>query len=145
MIYRAFALLFLLLASPLLAGSEENWQLLGSVEIKEIITGDQWRVEKTFPPALKGAAKDFEIEGFFVPVLAEGEIRQFLLVEDPADCPFCGNGGYGPVLEVHTRRPVPDMPEFTVMTVKGQLEFVEDPETMQLFKLTEARILRSGK
>lgn len=145
MIYRALALFALLLASPLHAGSEENWRLLGSVEMKEIINGDQWRVEKTFPQALKDASKDFEIEGFFVPVLAEGEIRQFLLVEDPADCPFCGNGGYGPVLEVHTRRPVPDLPEFTVMTIRGQLEFVEDPETMQLFKLTGARILRSGE
>ncbi|MCJ7872421.1 hypothetical protein [Phaeobacter sp. J2-8] len=114
------------------------WQLLNTAEFKEIITGDSWRVEKTIPDPLRAAAKDFEITGFFVPVIAQGEIREFLLVEDPADCPFCGNGGYGPVLEVMAKRALPDLTEFAEITLRGQLEFNESPETLQLFRLSDA-------
>lgn len=126
-------------AAPFSAQSNGTaWQLLNTAEFTEIIEGDNWRVEKTIPDALKAAAQDFEITGFFVPVLAQGEITEFLLVEDPADCPFCGSGGYGPVLEVTSKRPMPDLAEFAQITLRGTLEFNESPETLQLFRLKDA-------
>lgn len=134
----------ILLSTPALwaEGREDAWQLLNTAEFKEIIEGDNWRVEKTIPDPLKAAAKDFEITGFFVPVLAQGEITEFLLVEDPADCPFCGSGGYGPVLEVTSKRPMPDLAEFEQITLRGQLEFNDSPETLQLFRLKDAILIR---
>lgn len=123
------------------ADPEAPWRLLNTAEFEEIINGDDWRVKKTIPPELRAAARDFQITGFFVPVLAQGEVTEFLLVEDPADCPFCGNGGYGPVLEVHAKRPMPDMGEFTEITLRGQLEFNMSPETLQLFRLKDAILL----
>jgi len=132
----ALALCLLPLAAP--ASEPDAWGLLGSAEFEEVIDGDNWSVNKTIPPALRAAAPDFEITGFFVPVLAQGEITEFLLVEDPADCPFCGSSGYGPVLEVHAKRPMPDMAEFAKITLRGQLEFNESSETLQLYRLKDA-------
>lgn len=141
--FASLILFCLLLAAPIARAQDaEAWQLLNTAEFKEIIEGDNWRVEKTIPAPLKAAAKDFEITGFFVPVLAQGEITEFLLVEDPADCPFCGSGGYGPVLEVTSKRPMPDLAEFAKITLRGQLEFNESPETLQLFRLKDAILIR---
>lgn len=133
----------LVLGAPLWAEDDDAaWRLLNTAEFHEIIDGDNWRVEKTIPAPLRAAAEDFEITGFFVPVIAQGEITEFLLVEDPADCPFCGSGGYGPVLEVTSKRPMPDLAEFAEITLRGQLEFNESPETLQLFRLKDAILIR---
>ena len=117
---------------------EAAWALLTSVEIVEEGDDANWRAVKTFPDPLRAAAEDFTITGYVVPVLAEPYIQTFMLVSDPADCPFCGSNGYGPVLEVHLKRPIGDLVEFTEMTVRGQRELIEDPETYQAFRLIEA-------
>lgn len=140
---RRFAFLMIALL-PLTAWAQDKeaaWRLLNSAEFEEIIDGQSWRVKKTIPDALRASAGDFQITGFFVPVLAQGEITEFLLVEDPADCPFCGNGGYGPVLEVHAKRPLPDMAEFAEITLRGQLEFNMSEETLQLYRLKDAILI----
>ena len=123
-------------ATPSLAA--DPWDMLARVDIEETIDGDIWRAEKTFPPELVAAAEGFEIEGFLVPILPEAYITTFLLVEDPADCPFCGSGGYGPTLEVHLKSPLSDIPEFTRVTVRGDLVLIEDPETTQSARLENA-------
>ena len=125
--------------------SDAPWRLLAEVEIEEVIDGLDWRAEKTFPDALRAAAgQAFEIAGFFVPVTAEAYTRTFLLVQDPADCPFCGSGGYGPVVEVHMRHPLPDMPEFSPLSLRGDLILIDDPETFQLYRLEDAVRIDGG-
>ena len=120
------------------------WRLLGTVQIEEHVDGDLWRVDKTFPEPLRAAAEGFTITGYYIPIVAEPYVSQFVLVEDPANCPFCGVGGYGPVLEVHLDRPMPDLPEFTPVTLRGDLQFVEDDDTLQLYRLRDARVLSTG-
>lgn len=118
--------------------TEGAWRLLASVEIEEFEDGDIWEARKTFPDALVAAKSDFEITGYVVPITAEPYIQTFILVEDPDSCPFCGSSGYGPVLEVHLKRPMDALTEFTVLTVTGQLELIEDTQTYQSYRLVEA-------
>ena len=130
--------------SPLSIAESPGWDLLTSVEIEEIGQDDTWSVRKTFPPELVAAAPDFRIEGYLVPIFAEPEISNFILVQDPQDCPFCGSSGYGPVLEVVMKRALPDMPQFTILALKGTLELVEDPATTQAYRLVDAQLIGDG-
>ena len=119
----------------------DTWGLLASVEFTEHITETTWRVEKIFPQDLRGATEGFEITGFVVPIEAQGMIKSFLLVDDPLSCPFCGTGeSYGPVLEVHLKRAVPSIAEFARVTVRGDLELIEDETTFQFFRLNQALV-----
>ena len=125
------------------AGAETDpdapWRLLGAIEITEEIDGDLWRMVKTYPEELLATREAFEITGYLVPIAAEAYLSTFVLVQDPADCPFCGaNAGYGPVLEVHLRRPLPHLREFDRVRTRGTLELIDDPETMQSVVLTDA-------
>ena len=122
------------LASPAPA---DGWDLLAAIEVEEVIEGDRWEARKTYPDALLAGAEGFEITGHVVPVLPEAELRTFLLVPDPDDCPFCGSAGYGPSLEVAMRRPL-DAGEGERVTLRGDLEVVADPETWQAVRLTDA-------
>lgn len=119
----------------------QNWQLLSSVKITETEQNNRWRAEKEFPPALIAASKDFEIEGFYVPIEAQAYVQSFLMVPDPADCPFCGSSGYGPSLEVTLRKKMPDIAEFSRITVRGQLKLIDDPDTYQSYRLVDALLL----
>ncbi|KNG92508.1 hypothetical protein ATO11_17790 [Pseudaestuariivita atlantica] len=123
-----------------------QWDLIEAVEISERLENDAYVVTKTYPGELVSMAQSgrFEIEGYFVPVLAQGSVRQFLMVRDPAECPFCGSSGYGLALEVITKRPIPDLTEFERILVQGRLDLVEDPETWQAVILRDARLVRRG-
>lgn len=82
------------------------------------------------------------VTGFIVPVQVQAYFDSFLLVDDPQNCPFCGNGeGYGPVLEVQLKRAIPETAEFALITVEGTLEFVGDEYSSQLFRLKDARVV----
>jgi hypothetical protein len=124
-----------------LPASANPWALITAIEYKETETASSWAVEKTVPEDLRVMADSFEITGFYVPVEAQAYVSQFLLVPDPADCPFCGENGYGPTLEVQMIRPVPDMPEGAEVSVKGQLRFDESTETYRAVYLTEAVLI----
>jgi len=119
-------------------GQDAGWELLSSVRISEEGSGLNWRAVKVFPEAVRAATDGFEITGYAIPIVPEAYVETFLLVADPADCPFCGNSGYGPVLEVHLKRPLGDLVEFDEITVTGQLELIDDPETFQAFRLLDA-------
>ena len=136
----AVAALFLTSGTETRAAVDVNpWSLLAAVEIEEIIEGDSYQAIKTYPPGLLERQGDFEVTGYVVPVTAEAFMSTFMLVEDPANCPFCGSsGGYGPVLEVQLKRPMPELDEFTEVTVSGTIELIEDPETYQSYRLVEA-------
>lgn len=131
----------LALSVPIEGRSEDMddiWALLAAVKVREIIDGNEWRAEKTFPAELIARMEDFRITGYIVPVDAQPYLRNFLLVQDPADCPFCGSGGYGPVLEVNLKRPLSELPEFSRVTVRGPLTLIDDPETLQMFRMQGA-------
>lgn len=144
-VFGALSIAAALLCSHAAGAEEENgWTLLRLAQIDEEGEGDAWRAVKIFPEPLRAAAQDFEITGFIVPILAEPELTHFLLVEQPEDCPFCGSAGYAPTLEVTMARALPDLPEFTQITLRGTLEFIEDPQTFQLYRLVDARPLDGG-
>lgn len=117
----------------------DGWSLLAAVEIEEVIEGESYQAIKTYPPALLNATDGFEITGYVVPVTAEPYMTTFMLVEDPANCPFCGSSaGYGPVLEVQLKRPIAELAEFAEVRVSGRIELIEDPETYQSYRLVDA-------
>ena len=132
-------------ASGALAQRLDGWSALEQVKVVQIETETRFEVEKHFPDSLRAAAAEFTISGYVVPVLPEPVMTMFLLVERPEDCPFCGSG-YGPSLtvEVHLARPMAELPEFSHLRLRGRLEFVEDPETMQLYRLMDAVVLVEG-
>ncbi len=123
-----------LMAAPIGAQEWDGWALLAGATLAE----EGSAVAKTFPPALIAAAEQFEISGYVVPLVAEPYLKTFLLVPDPADCPFCGGGGYGPSLEVEMKRALPDVPEGTYVVLNGRLELDRSPETYDLFRLIDA-------
>ncbi|KUF11782.1 hypothetical protein [Pseudoponticoccus marisrubri] len=134
--------LSLTLALGLLAGPalSNPWDLIQQIGYKETEANGRWRVEKTIPPELRAMAPDFRITGYYVPVQAQARVTQFLLVPDPADCPFCGESGYGPTLEVTARRAMPDMPEGTRITLKGRLA-IDDSDTTYRAVMLENAVL----
>ena len=118
-----------------------SWELISKIEITEIEKTDRWEVTKTYPAELRDMADSFRIRGYYVPVKALAFVQSFLLVADPADCPFCGNGGYGLSLEVHVRKAMPDLPEGTDITVEGRLELLDSDDTYQAVILRDAQLL----
>lgn len=97
--------------------------------------------KKTYPDALNDGM-EMQVTGFIVPIQVQAYFTTFLLVNDPQNCPFCGSGaGYGPVLEVELKRPMPETAEFQAITVTGKLQFVGDEYTSQLFRLVDARLV----
>ncbi len=131
------------LALPVAAASQSNWDLLGAIKITETETNGVWRANKEFPAALKNATNGFQVEGYYIPIQAQPYVQSFLLVQDPADCPFCGGGGYGPALEVTLKKPMYDMAEFSLITVRGELELISDPETFMAYRLVDGRVINN--
>lgn len=131
----------LAVTAALAASPFDNWRLLDSVEITEVVQNDIWIAQKTFPDDLVAARDGFTIEGFYLPIEAQAQITSFLLIRDPAECPFCGGGGYGPSLEVTLARPMNDRELYTRITIQGQLELIDDPETYMAYRLVDAEVL----
>ncbi|MGP6085965.1 hypothetical protein [Antarctobacter jejuensis] len=117
------------------------WDLISAIEYEETETETTWSVTKKLPDALRDMAGDFRITGYYVPIEAQAYVSSFLLVPDPADCPFCGQNGYGPSLEVSMKRPMPDVPEATKITVRGTLEFDTSTETYRAVYLTDGVLI----
>ncbi|QQA42512.1 hypothetical protein [Pelagovum pacificum] len=122
------------------AALADSWDLINEIRYLEEQNDGEWTVIKEVPAALVDAAGgQLTISGFYVPIEAEAYTTNFLLVPDPADCPFCGSGGYGVTLEVFLDEPMPDVPEATEVSVTGTLELVDDPQTYQAVRLVGAR------
>lgn len=132
----AAALGLITFAAPVQANP---WALMAQIQYIENEKDGEWSVQKLIPEALKEAGEGFEITGFYVPVEAQSKVRTFLLVPDPADCPFCGTNGYGPTLEVFMRHPINDEAEGTRMTLRGTLQLDESPETYRAVLLVNAK------
>ena len=126
------------------AQERDGWSLLAAVEIEEVIEGESYQAIKTYPAALLKVTDGFEITGYVVPLAAEPYMPPFMLVEDPANCPFCGSSaGYGPILEVRLKRPIAEMTEFSEVRVRGRIELIVDPKTYQSYRLVVAFSLNS--
>ncbi len=120
--------------------SAGGWSSLATAAWEETETEQGWLVRKYFPDTLRNEAADFTITGFLVPVVPEPELSNFLLVETRLDCPYCGESASPTsVLEVELAAPIAHRDEFSRITVRGKLEFIENTMTTQLFRLTEAR------
>lgn len=97
--------------------------------------------KKNYPETLSDGMP-LTVKGYIVPIEAQAYFTTFLLVDDPQNCPFCGNGqGYGPVLEVVLKRRIAETAEFAQITVQGTLEFVGDEYSSQLYRLNDARVV----
>lgn len=119
--------------------ADPGWALLERVEIREVERDGQWAVEKDFDHVLAARnGTELTLTGYAIPLSPGEVITHLILVSDPADCPFCG-GGYGPALEVTLDLGLPYMPEFSRLTVTGRLVLVPDEDTMQAYRLENAR------
>ncbi|MEM7489845.1 MAG: hypothetical protein AAF390_12065 [Pseudomonadota bacterium] len=133
-----------LVTLPLAAGAEtvgDGWHLLGQIEVIEHETETSWSVTKRFPAQLEGGADTFEISGYLIPVGWEEETRDFMLVSDLGQCPFCGSGDHGTSIEVRLADPLPVTEESRHATLRGALHTVTDPQTMQAVIMTDAVLL----
>lgn len=141
----ALALLAAPLALPGAAHAETAadpaWHLLGQIETQEVVQGDDWHVVKRFPAEIAGGADVFEISGYLIPVGWEAETRDFMLVSDLGQCPFCGSGEHGTAIEVRLADPLPVMDEERHARLRGALRLVTDPLTMQAVVMEDAVLL----
>lgn len=130
------------LAAPALAETD-GWHILGQIEVTEVETAENWSVVKRFPAQIEGGDPDFEITGYLVPVGWEAETRDFMLVSDLGQCPFCGSGDHGTSIEVRLADPLPVTDEGRRATLRGALHPVRDAGTMQAVVMTDAVIVDS--
>ena len=81
-----------------------------------------------------------KLAGFMVPIEAELPMRQFLLIEYPADCAFCAAAGTDPsrVVEAQASSGVDWLDE--QVTVSGRLEVVRNDLDRLVYRLHEARL-----
>ena len=130
-----------LVTLPLLgsnAMAENGWHILDQIEVTEVETADSWSVLKRFPAEIEGGVESFEISGYLIPVGWEAETRDFMLVSDLGQCPFCGSGGHGTSIEVRLADPLPVTDEAKHATLRGMLQLVRDETTMQAVVMTDA-------
>ncbi|MEM6695075.1 MAG: hypothetical protein AAF626_10475 [Pseudomonadota bacterium] len=114
---------------------------MSQIQFDEREENGRWVVEKTFPTELKDQRDAVSVTGYYVPVLAEAYVTQFILVPQPYACPFCGSDSYGLALEVHVAEPMPDLEEGTRIEVRGMIELVESGDTYQSIILTDAALV----
>lgn len=122
------------------ADRDAAWNLLNLATVTDVVEGDVWKAVKEFPDELRDATSGFTVQGYLVPIVAEAELSRFILIQDSLGCPFCGSS-YGPILDVELAKAIPALPEFTEITVVGELDLIDDPDTYQMFVLREARAL----
>lgn len=118
-----------------------SWDTLGKASVLFGEELGQETVTTLIPPeveALDGTS--VKLMGFMFPMDAEPEPRRFLLVEYPADCPFCLAGAVEPsrMVEVEARRPIPWHDE--AVTLAGRLEVVREDADGLVYRLREARL-----
>jgi hypothetical protein len=129
------------LAGAPVADAADGWDLLGKIEFEERETATSWSVIKRFPAELEGGVETFEISGYLTPVGWEEATRDFMLVSDAGQCPFCGSGEHGTAIEVRMTDPLPVSDESRRVTLRGALHPVRDETTLQAVVMTGAEIV----
>ncbi|PRY95044.1 hypothetical protein BCF33_0656 [Hasllibacter halocynthiae] len=117
-------------------GAADAWHVLDRITFDEVATEDSYAVHKTFPAEIADGAPAFEVSGYAVPMDLEG--REFMLVSDLAECPFCGAGDHGVTVNVSMAEPMPGIDASQRVVLRGALIPVHDPETWQSVILTDA-------
>ncbi|WP_371157678.1 hypothetical protein [Jannaschia sp. 2305UL9-9] len=128
-------------ATPAMADVDPAWHLLGQIEVTEHETAESWTVTKRFPAEIEGGVDEFQISGYLIAVGWEAETRDFMLVSDAGQCPFCGSGDHGTAIEVRLADPLPATDEARQATLRGALHLVRDADTMQAVVMTDAVLL----
>lgn len=116
-----------------------SWELLGKASVLFEEKGEEFTVTTVIPPEVEALdGRQLKLMGFMVPVEAELQMRKFLLVQYPADCPFCVYGSAEPsrMVEVESAQGI----DFTSRQVvlDGRLEVVRGDENGLLYRLREA-------
>jgi len=127
--------------APSFGHQTEAWELLGRIDVEDVSDDILPKLIKTFPEDIRSATEGFQIEGYLVRFVAEPYLQEFLIVPDPPSCLFCGGAGYGSYLEVQMRAPLDDLPDFTKLSLRGELVLVEDPTVYDTAKLVDAVLL----
>jgi uncharacterized protein len=118
-----------------------SWDLLGKASVLFTEENGTEKVTIVIPPEVEAIdGRQIKLMGFMFPVEAETPTRQFLLVEYPADCPFCLAAGTEPsrIVEVNTAEGM-DWHDDQVV-VSGRLEVVHDDENGLVYRLRQARL-----
>lgn len=162
MIARALALLFACLLAPLpspafalsveelnaaLPGMREPppgvtpWSLLGKASVQFHDKDDgSYTVTTLIPPEVEALdGQTLRLMGFMVPIEADVTARKFLLVEAPADCPFCLAGTTEPsrIVEVEAG-PKAIALTYTQVVLSGRLEVLKDDMNGLVYRLCDA-------
>jgi hypothetical protein len=118
-----------------------SWDVLGKSSVLYGEVDGAAPVTIIVPPEVEALdGREVQLMGFMFPIEAETPMRRFLLVEYPADCPFCLAGAVEPsrLVEVHTPGGA-DYREDQVI-VSGRLEIVRGDEDGLVYRLEEARL-----
>ena len=127
--------------APAMANTQDGWDVLREIEVKEIISETSYEVRKIFPAALENGVEQFDLTGYVVLLWSDENVSEFMLISDMGFCPFCGDPEHGTALEVRLAAPAASLVEGSRLTVRGALEPVRDTETTQSARLLEAAIL----
>ncbi|MFW2542178.1 hypothetical protein ACN2XU_06020 [Primorskyibacter sp. 2E107] len=135
------ALLAALGATGAAAEKPDTWDLLGQIEIDEVVTETSYTVNKRFPAAIGEAPQTVTISGYAAPALPGDLVKELMLVADMGTCPFCGSLDHGAALMVTLAEPIASLDESRRITLQGTLKRVTDPETWQAVVMEDATIL----
>jgi hypothetical protein len=134
-------------SAPILPGLPEpppgvtRWDTLGKASVLFGEEAGQETVTTLIPPEVEALdGTPVQLMGFMFPLDAEPEPTRFLLVEYPADCPFCLAGAVDPsrLVEVEAARPIPWHDEAVILA--GRLEVVREDADGLVYRLREARL-----
>lgn len=118
-----------------------SWDLLGKVSVNFGEENGTEKVTTVIPPEVEAIdGRQIKLMGFMFPIEAQTPMRQFLLVEYPADCPFCLSAGTeaSRIVEVNTAE---DMDWYDdQVVVSGRLEVIHDNENGLVYRLHQARL-----
>jgi uncharacterized protein len=114
------------------------WDTLGKTTVS---WNDDDTVTTLVPPEVEALdGRQVKLTGFMVPIEVELPMRQFLLIEYPADCAFCAATGTDPsrVVEVQSSSGIDWLDE--QVTVSGRLEVVRNDLDGLVYRLHEAKL-----
>lgn len=119
-----------------------SWDLLGKATVLFEERDGAHTATTLIPPEVEALdGRSLKLAGFMFPIEAETPTRAFLLVELPADCPFCLAGTTEPsrMVEVRARRAV-ELAQDQVV-VSGRLEVVRDDVNGLVYRLHDAELV----
>jgi len=117
-----------------------SWDELGAAKVDLEEVAGEVRPVATIPPEVEAlAGQRVELVGFMFPIEAQIDTGRFLLVELPADCPFCFANWNEPtrMAEVRAKEPVRHVQR--QVTLEGRLEILPDDPSGIVYRLLDAQ------